>query len=317
MEMQPGVMPIPDFLSERARSALSVMLWQDSALPPTDDKEAWQEVVEKADEAIAPLFAPFDAAPVDSTQRIVNGVPTYIMSPHGVTDTDSDPVVLDFHGGALTQCKGDLARLMSVPNVLRTGLTHWVPDYRMPPAHPYPAALDDAVAVYRALVDARGADRITVWGGSAGGNIAAALMLRIKAEGLPMPRALMLLTPEVDLTESGDSFHTLAAVSNTLGSLGAQNRLYANGRDLSDPFLSPLFGDVAGFPPTFLQAGGRDLFLSNTIRMHRKLRSAGVEAELHVFEAMPHGGFGGAPEDEELDTEIRRFVNARIQGTSS
>ena len=76
--------------------------------------------------------------------------------------------------------------------------------------------------------------------------------------------------------------------------------LYAGDHDLTDPYLSPLFGDFTGFPPTFLQAGTRDLFLSNTVRLHRKLRAAGVEAELHVCEAMPHGGFFGAPEDAEI-----------------
>ncbi|CUX70646.1 Esterase (fragment) [Agrobacterium sp. NCPPB 925] len=76
-------------------------------------------------------------------------------------------------------------------------------------------------------------------------------------------------------------------------------------------YLSPLFGDLRGFPPTFLQTGTRDLFLSNTVRMHRALRKAGVETELHVFEAMPHGGFmGGTPEDQELEAEIHRFVMA-------
>ena len=89
------------------------------------------------------------------------------------------------------------------------------------------------------------------------------------------------------------------------------NLLYAAGRDLTDPYVSPLFGDFSkGFPPTLLASGTRDLFLSNTVRMHRKLRAAGVAAELHVFEAMPHGGFGGAPEDRELAREVRRFVAA-------
>ena len=85
--------------------------------------------------------------------------------------------------------------------------------------------------------------------------------------------------------------------------------MYAGDHDLTDPYLSPLFGDFTPpFPPTFLQTGTRDLFLSNTVRMHRRLREAGVEAELHVFEAMPHGGFFGAPEDEELAAEVRRFL---------
>jgi acetyl esterase/lipase len=113
----------------------------------------------------------------------------------------------------------------------------------------------------------------------------------------------------VDLTESGDSFQTNSGIDNVLGSLMPANFLYANGHDLAHPYLSPLFADVAGFPPTFLQSGTRDLYLSNTVRMHRKLRAAGVEAELHVFEAMPHGGFAGAPEDLEVRMELRRFLD--------
>ena len=151
---------------------------------------------------------------------------------------------------------------------------------------------------------------IVVGGGSAGGNLAAALLVRAKDEGLPMPAALVLITPEVDLTESGDSFRTNLGVDNVLGPLTELNLLYANGHDLAHPYLSPLFADVTGFPPTFVQAGTRDLFLSNAVRMHRKLRAAGVDAELHVFEAMPHGGFGGlAPEDFEVKAELRRFLD--------
>src|SRR6185503_14414049 len=117
-------------------------------------------------------------------------------------------------------------------------------------------------------------------------------------------------SPEVDLTESGDSFTTNLGIDHVLGLLMQTNLLYANGHDLGHPHLSPLFADVTGFPPTFIQAGTRDLFLSNAVRMHRKLRNAGLDAELHVWEAMPHGGFGGAtPEDLEIRLEIRRFLD--------
>ena len=130
-----------------------------------------------------------------------------------------------------------------------------------------------------------------------------------------MPAALVLGTPEVDLTESGDSFHTILGLDPVLSPLIHVNRLYADGHDLAHPYLSPLFGDVTGFPPTFLHTGTRDLFLSNTVRMHRKLRAAGVEAELHVFEAMPHGGFGGmTPEDQDLATEIKHFLDRHRVG---
>ena len=101
----------------------------------------------------------------------------------------------------------------------------------------------------------------------AGGNLAAALMVRAKDEGLPMPAALVLNTPELDLTESGDSFHTNLAFDTVLGPLTEVNQLYAAGHDLRDPHLSPLFADVTGFPPTFLQTGTRDLFLLSLIHI--------------------------------------------------
>ena len=120
----------------------------------------------------------------------------------------------------------------------------------------------------------------------------------------------MLNTPEVDLTESGDSFSTNLGVDPILSLLLPVNELHAGGHDPGHPHLSPLFADLAGFPPTVLTTGTRDLFLSNTVRMHRALRRVGVEAELHVLEAAPHGNFFGmAPENHELDAEVRRFID--------
>ncbi len=132
-------------------------------------------------------------------------------------------------------------------------------------------------------------------------------------EGLPLPAGLVLLTPELDLTESGDSFETNRYADVVLvGSLAPTIAMYAGGADLSNPYLSPLFGDLTkGFPRTYLQAGTRDLFLSNTVRMHRYLRRAGVPVELHIVEGAPHGGMLGnlrTPEDAEMDAEMKRFA---------
>ena len=189
-------------------------------------------------------------------------------------------------------------------------------DYRTPPEHPYPAALDDALAAYAHVLERHASGNVVIGGRSAGGNLAVAMLLRAREEGLPMPAGLVLLSPEVDLTESGDSFEVNRLVDVMLPlPLKSANLLYANGADLSHSYLSPLFGDVTGLPPTLLQSGTRDLFLSNTVRMHRALRRAGVSAELHVFEAMPHGGFlGGTPEDLELSGELVRFVRTRLRG---
>ncbi len=182
----------------------------------------------------------------------------------------------------------------------------------MPPDHPYPTPLDDCVAAYQALLHEHRPEEIIVLGTSSGGNLAAATILRARDLGLPMPAAAVLLTPEVDLTESGDTFHTNAGVDTMLRGGSPRPLLYARDHDLSHPYVSPLFGDfTTGFPPTLLASGTRDIYLSNTVRMHRALRAADVPAELHVFEAAPHGGFYGlAPEDQELTREVRRFMHA-------
>jgi acetyl esterase/lipase len=149
-----------------------------------------------------------------------------------------------------------------------------------------------------------------IGGASAGGNLAAATVLRARDEGLPLPVGVVLLTPELDLTESGDSFAVNLDADLVLGLLMEVNLMYAAGHDLAHPYLSPLFGDFTkGYCPTLVQAGTRDLFLSNAARMDEKLRRAGIETQLILNEAMPHGGFMvNAPEDRALAEDVRRWV---------
>jgi acetyl esterase/lipase len=304
-------LPIPAHLSEAARQFLAQPPVQAPPLPKPDDTDGWLRLVAQTDGYIRTWLADHALpSPVAAQDTQVAGVHTFILRPEGNPATDEGPIYLDIHGGALLYGGGDLCARTGSDTALNTGMTTWSVDYRMPPLHPYPAALDDCLAVYRALLEVRDPADVFVGGGSAGGNLAAALLVRAKDEGLPMPAAIVLRTPEVDLTESGDSFNTLAGIDNVLSSLRDVNELYANGHGLSHPYLSPLFADLSGFPPTFLQSGTRDLFLSNTVRMHRTLLAAGVEAELHVFEAMPHGGFGGtSPEDAELAAMVRHFLD--------
>jgi acetyl esterase/lipase len=248
------------------------------------------------------------AIAAERERREFDDAVVYVVTP-GSSGGD-DRVVFDVHGGGFILQGGEACAAMTVLAAARLGICTWGVDYRMPPDHPYPAPLDDCVRAYTALLDEVPADRIVVTGGSAGGNLAAALVLRARDEGLRLPAAVVLATPEVDLTESGDSFHTNLGVDSILGRLMPVNELYAAGHHLTDPYLSPLFADLTGFPPTILTTGTRDLFLSNTVRMHRALRRAGTTAELHVLEAAPHGGFlGMAPEDAEIASEVRRFID--------
>jgi monoterpene epsilon-lactone hydrolase len=305
--------PAPASVTEEARAYLSLPSVIDlMEKPALDDVEGWERFIRARDLPVIDMFAPLmpPAETVERGEDSIDGVRTYTLRPQEADP--AGPLFIEIHGGALIQCGGDLAWMLAMPAVMGRAGTTWVPDYRMPPRHPYPAALDDCLTVYKRALAERSPEEIIVSGASAGGNLAAALLLRAKDEGLPMPAAVVLLTPELDLTETGDSFQTNNGI-DIMVPFELENALYAAGADLAHPYLSPLFGDVTGFPPTFLQAGTRDLFLSNTVRMHRRLLAAGVPVELHVFEAMPHGGFGGtAPEDLELLAEVRRFEREHL-----
>jgi acetyl esterase/lipase len=308
--------PVPTSVSPHAQQVIAAgcasvaqRLANPPTYPPLDDAEAWKARIREMDQTVIGLFGARADAIDAAVERIeVDSVDVFVIEPPG-TSLDDGPILLDIHGGALIAGGGEACRMMATLAAVRAGLPTWAVDYRMPPDHPYPAALDDCLAVYRALLEVRAPEQIVIDGSSAGGNLAAALLLRARDEGLPMPAALVLVSPEADLTESGDTFKTNEGVDYVIvQGVPATIALYAGGHELTDPYLSPVFGEFSGFPPTLLQSGTRDILLSNTVRLHRRMRAAGVAAELHVWEAMPHGGFFGAPEDQEVVAEIRAFV---------
>jgi len=299
---------VPAHLSEAARMYL---MPQPASVPypALEDKAGWRAYVTAVDQGVLPLLSQIcDVVPATVEERDAGGARVFDIALPGLPD-DSRGVVLDIHGGGLIMCGGELCKMMGISLAARLQRRIWSVDYRMPPDHPYPAALDDCVAAYRALLEVRRPEEIVISGGSAGGNLAAALILRARDEGLPLPAGAILSTPEIDLTESGDSFQTNLGIDPGLRPLMPVNLLYADGHDLRHPYLSPLFANFTkGFPPTLLTTGTRDLYLSNTVRMHRALRAADVPAELHVTEAGPHTGFPGSPEGEQIDRELRRFI---------
>ena len=325
LHVPPREIPWPSSISAEARAALVAMEQNKAATtqftyPDPKDAEAWRSFVEQANANIlvnVPFYSVAERPGIRSETTTMGGVTVHVSTQEVMTQEAQGRVYLEIHGGGLVFVEGEGCRRGGLREAERVGVRTVSVDYRMPPDHPYPAALDDCVAVYRELLKAYKPGQIIAGGQSGGGNLAAAFALRARDEGLPLPAALVLLTPELDLTESGDTFETLLGIDPVLSSkLSVQIEAYAPGQDLTDPYLSPLFGDFSrGFPPTFLQSGTRDLFLSNTVRMHRRLRQAGIEAELHVWEAMPHGGFFVGPqelgpEDAEISVEMRRFIDA-------
>jgi len=304
--------PVPSTVSPQAQAVLANPPAERFEFPALDDPKAWRAMIAAHDGAIAAMMAGRAAvAPVTVQDRDLADCRVYEITPAGLSDGD-DRVYLDLHGGGFIWGGGDLCRTMATGTAVRMGARVWAVDYRMPPDHPFPAALDDCLAAYRALLDERPPERIIVGGASAGGNLAAALILRARDEGLPLPAAAVLMTPAADLTEAGDSHRTNLGLDPLIPGSGRQQfLLYAAGHDLSHPFLSPLNGDFTkGFPPAILTTGTRDMLLSDTVLLHRALRRAGIPAELHVTEAGGHGGFMGmAPEDQEILQEVRRFAD--------
>ena len=306
--------PPPTTISEQARALLSEgALGPAPGWPPAGDLAAWRQAIAESTalwEEVAAGVLAGSPSPVET--RAIGGVTCHVATPPGLGA--GGPLYLFIHGGAFVFGGGPYAKAQAAMQTDRLGVSTVSVDYRMPPDHPFPAAPEDCFAVYKALIEAHDPARIVIGGSSAGGDLAAVLILMIRDRGLPMPAGVVLLTPVVDLTEAGDSFQTNALLDVTLkGTMDNCNALYAAGHDLTDPYLSPLYGDLDGFPPTLVQTGTRDILLSGSVLIHRKLRQAGVEAELHVWEAMPHGGFGpfgsgDAPENREIEQEVRRFI---------
>ncbi len=313
--------PVPASISPDAQHALRNALIAPMNFPPPDDLARWEALIRQTNAQMEREVAVLCESPegADSCRSleavatsVVAGVTVHTAAPPQMSSERERYAYLVVHGGALVFGAGDIAKYACLFGVQDANCTCYSVDYRVPPRNPYPAAVHDTVAVYCDLLKQYGAGNVIVSGASAGANIAAAAVLKVRDAGIEMPAALVLETPQLDLTESGDSFQTLLGLDYVLQqSLLATSRLYANGHDLSDPYLSPLFADFSdGFPPTFLQSGTRDLFLSNAVRMHRALLKEDIPAELHVWEAMPHGCFSGtAPEDREVRATIGKFVN--------
>jgi acetyl esterase/lipase len=308
--------PVPSSISEQAQAMLAAgPLMPDPEYPPLHDHDAWRAMIAERESVVLAMISPRPGAPDTAALATLageidpGGFPVYVVLPAGVSPDDRR-VYLDIHGGAWIQGGGEVCRATALRTAPMYGARVWAVDYRMPPGHPYPTPLDDCLAAYRALLEERSPGEIIVGGTSAGGNLAAALILRARDEGLPMPAAVLLNTPATDLTRAGDTWQTNNGLDTVLtGDSQAAMLLYAAGSDMRDPYISPLFGDLKGFPPTMLTSGTRDRLLSDTVRMHRALRAAGVPAELHVLEAAGHGRFlGMAPEDRAMAEETRRFL---------
>ncbi len=256
---------------------------------------------------------------VKSEASTIDGVRVHILTPDEIAPENADKVLIHLHGGCYVLSPGESG---TTEGIIMAGDGHYKVisvDYRMPPEAYFPAAVDDAVTVYKAVLKDTPSKNIGVFGTSAGGALTLEMVLRAREQGLPVPGALASGTPMSDATKTGDSFYTNEKVDNILvsrdGFCDAATVIYAHGHDLKDPLISPVYGDMHGFPPTILTTGTRDLLLSNTVRVHRKLRRAGIEASLQVYEGQSHAQYqfdDTLPESKEAFGEIASFFGAHL-----
>ena len=200
-------------------------------------------------------------------------------------------VILYCHGGGYSTGSTVYARTLTKKLAESTSMDVFAFNYRLAPEHPYPAATDDALKAWNYLMYlGYGARDVIVAGDSAGGNLALSLTLRLKEQGRLLPRGLVLLSPWTDLTKSGKSYESRKEVDPVLDHeyLDRMIENYAGGQALSNPLISPLFGNFKGFPPTYIQVGDNEILLSDATLLHKKLLKENVSAHLDIYKGMWH-----------------------------
>lgn len=199
-------------------------------------------------------------------------------------DAADTRALLYLHGGGYTLGSPGTHKALSTHLAVAARCEVLVPAYRLAPEHPYPAALEDAIAAYRALLKRYPATQLAIGGDSAGGNLALCTVLALREAGLPPPAALLLISPWTDMTLSGETIDRLDAVDPMLGRgwLTRAAQAYRGGLDLDDPRLSPLFADLRELPPTLVQVGGDEILLDDSRRLASRAQAAGTDLRLEI-----------------------------------
>lgn len=281
--------PPPETVSVAARELLAIAATQTA----TGNLESERQLCARVQDELGSIQRARYG--VDMAEAEIAGIPVRTFAPSNVRD---DAILLNLHGGGFTKDAGSVTE--NVPIAGLTGKKVVAVRYRQAPEHPFPAALEDAERVYRALLGSFPSDRICLYGTSAGAILCAQLLARLSHTGAPMPTALGFFSGTADLSRMGDTEQLFRPQLDSVrtGGLFAE---YVGSYDAADPAISPIFGDLRGFPPTLCIAGTRDFLLSQTALFHRALRTAGIPTELVVFEAMLHAHwiYQDTPESDE------------------
>lgn len=308
--------PIPVAASEILRKSITTIVQPDYEAYqniPKNDKE-WKALQKSYDEVtVNSAYQRASRLGVSIEKTLINGITVRYVSPKTIDNLFSNSIFFHIHGGGYVFGKGDAGVSEAIYPCALLKVPMISVDYRMPPSHPYPTALEDIIDAYKGVRKLYPNHNIIMGGSSNGGALSMAATLKMIEMNLQLPEALYLITPWSDLTKTGDSYYSNEGIDRILvtydGVLEAMAKLYANGHSLKDPYLSPIYADLSDFPPTFLATGTRDLFLSNTIRVHRKLRDVGVETDLVVIEGMSHGDHYFVPDSPETKSIFRDLGN--------
>ena len=305
------VIPVPDTVSPEAQKSLARQA-SDAPRPESlaerrSHTDAWQARAGEASKAVYP---------VNITKDTIAGVPVLIVMPPTIGPDKSDRVLICVHGGGFNSDSGSLTESIPIANLTQTKVVSVL--YRLAPEHPFPADVDDAVAVYKELLKTYKPQNIGLYGTSAGAILTAETTVKLRQLGLPLPGALGVFSGTGDFARLGDSWamYTLQGLSGHLDPPDPKthDKEYVGSTDLKDPVLSPLYADVKGFPPTLFITSGRDLLLSGTTILHRHFLAAGVDAQLVVFEALPHAFWNDVnlPESREAYGIMAKFFDEKL-----
>ncbi|UYM05849.1 alpha/beta hydrolase [Solicola gregarius] len=270
-----------------------------------------------------PLFADLISAvplpdDVHTEHAVLGEVPVVTITLDRVTPTGT---ILYFHGGGYAFGSAALSAGLASELARRAGARAVSVDYALAPERPYPAAVQDAVAAYKALLDdGVAADDIVFAGESSGGGLALAAILEILSTGLPRPAAAYVASPWVDLTTTGESMTTKADDDPSLTAHGLRRRArdYGTDHDLVDGRISPVFADLVDFPALLIQVGGNEILLDDATRLATRAASAGVPVTLEVTPDVPHVFVGFAGMLDEADEALNaagRFLRANLART--
>jgi len=228
-----------------------------------------------------------------------------------------DAVLLYLHGGGYFACSAETHRPITVYFALH-GFHVFAPDYRLAPENRFPAAVEDAVAFYRALLSAGYApQKIVIAGESAGGGLALSLMLALRDAGVPLPAAAALFSPWTDLAATGDSIRTNTNRCAMFDGAGVafSARYYLGDTDPRDPLASPLYADLAGLPPLLIHVGADEVLRDDSTRLAERARAAGVRVDLKIWPVVPHAWQlvpHLVPEARQSLHESAEFLRARV-----